>query len=75
MAKFQYDHPHTKHLTLQGEEDEKPWAHFQDGIFETDDPEIIARVEAVEGVTRLDEPEQDAPEGEPEGDTPAKAKK
>lgn len=58
MAKFTYDHPHTKHLVLQGAKDKGPYAVFMDGVFETDDAATIKRLEAYEGIERVPDDEE-----------------
>lgn len=63
MAKFKYDHPHTKHLVLMGAKDKEPYAVFMDGVFETDDEALAKRLDAIEGIERVeDEPEKTAAE-------------
>lgn len=55
MATYRYNHPHTKHLVLQGAKDAQPYAHFKDGVFETDDPKVIARIRQIDGVEAVEE--------------------
>lgn len=63
MAKFQYQDKSRRHAPVRvvfhddkdtkGKEVERPWAVFEDGIFETDDEKIADRLRSAENVTEV----------------------
>lgn len=79
MTKFQYSNPaEHRHEPLaavvfmdgadaKGNAPDAPWAVFEDGLFETDDEKVIARLKDTAHVSEYVEPE---PEETPE-ETPA----